>query len=157
MDQVSGFFGGFALTLNSETPPAKYSKEWQSGELGARIFFFHTSREVLLEPNLRSLAVVGRVSVYAGRFNGDFQISDPSSTPSFPQLFWICSSPGTGTSSACWCPWWWARSGWRPGLFPPSHLSWSHKRVNRSSRSITFVDFHLSSQKKFAYWSLHSS
>jgi hypothetical protein len=23
MDQVSGFFGGFALTLNSETPPAK--------------------------------------------------------------------------------------------------------------------------------------
>jgi hypothetical protein len=22
-DQVSGFFGGFALTLNSETPPAK--------------------------------------------------------------------------------------------------------------------------------------
>jgi hypothetical protein len=23
MDQVAGFFGGFALTLNSETPPAK--------------------------------------------------------------------------------------------------------------------------------------
>ncbi len=28
-DQVSGFVGGFALTQNSETPPAKYSKELQ--------------------------------------------------------------------------------------------------------------------------------
>ncbi len=81
-DQVSGFFGGLALTLNSETPPAKLSKGFQSRELGARISFSHTSREVLLEPNLRPLAVVGRVAVYAGRCNEDFQISGPSSTPS---------------------------------------------------------------------------
>jgi hypothetical protein len=82
MDQVSGFFGGFAFILNSETLPAKESKGLNSGELGARIFFYHASHEVLLEPNRRPLAVVGRVAVYAGRCNGYFQISDPSSTPS---------------------------------------------------------------------------
>ncbi len=44
-------------------------------------------REVPLEPNLRPLAVVGRVAVYAGRWIEDFQISDPSSTPSSHSCF----------------------------------------------------------------------
>ncbi len=34
---------GFALTLNSKTPHAKFSKGLQSGELGGQISFTHTS------------------------------------------------------------------------------------------------------------------
>ncbi len=115
-------------------------KGYSQGELGGRISFSHDSREVLLEPNLRPLAVVGRITVHDGRCNEVFQISGPSPTPSFPQLFRKWLTPATGTSSACWCPQWWAHPGWRQGLFPHIHLSCSHKRISRSSRSNAIIE-----------------
>jgi hypothetical protein len=57
--------------------------------------------EVLLEPILRPLAVVGRVTLHAGRCNGDFQLSSPSSDTIFPKLTWKCSCLAKGTSLTC--------------------------------------------------------
>jgi hypothetical protein len=70
------------LTLNSDTPPCKIVKKcYSQGSWRPNLLLSHL-HEVLLEPNLRPLAVVGRDAVYARRCNRDFQISDPSATPS---------------------------------------------------------------------------